>query len=102
MSAEAALASVTAAALEPRPGVDVGRPDDESNSANASVGSGTNERCRWSTEMHAGPSTSANSRSASSPPRPFGVTVRPAIAASSAGVRGPSSGGGSIRTRSTL
>ena len=69
----------------------------------ASVGAaGTNDRNRgWSTEMHAGASTSANTRSASRPPSPRSVIVRPAIARSSAAVRGPSSGGGSRRTRST-
>jgi hypothetical protein len=51
--------------------------------------------------MHAGASTSLKMRSASSPPTPVGVTVRPTIARSSAGVRGWSSGGGFIRTRST-
>lgn len=68
----------------------------------ASVGAvGTNDKKRgWSAEMQAGASTSPNTRSASRPPRPRSVTVRPAIAFSSAGVRGASSGG-SMRTRST-
>ena len=35
------------------------------------------------------------------PPMPSGVTVRPAMARSSASDRGPSSGGGSMRIRST-
>ena len=56
----------------------------------AAVGAaGTKDRKRgWSIEMHAGASTSPNTRSASRPPIPWGVTVVPAIARSSAGVRG--------------
>ena len=78
-------------------------PTTRSNRIDASVGAaGTNDRCRgWSVEMHAGASTSLKIRSASSPPTPPGVTVRPTIARSSSGVRGWSSGGGFIRTRST-
>ena len=77
-------------------------PTTRSNRIDASVGAaGTNDRNRgWSTEMHAGASTSPKTRSASSPPSPLAVIVGPAIARSSAGVRGPSSGGGSSRTRS--
>ncbi len=78
-------------------------PTTRSNRIDASVGAaGTNDKKRgWSTEMHAGASTSPKMRSASTPPIPSGVTVDPAAARSSAGVSGPSSGGGSSRTRST-
>ena len=69
----------------------------------ASVGAaGTKDKNRgWSTEMHAGASTSLKTLSASRPPRPRGEMVRPAIAFSSARLRGPSSGGGSSLTLST-
>lgn len=69
----------------------------------ASVGAvGTNDRNRgWSLEIVAGASTSPKTRSASSPPMPDGVMVCPAMARSSASVRGASSGGGSRRIRST-
>src|SRR5262245_21554868 len=78
-------------------------PTTRSNRIDASVGAaGTNDRKRgWSTEMHAGASTSPKMRNASSPPIPLAVIVLPAIARNSVGVRGPSSGGGSSRTRST-
>src|SRR6478735_32123 len=78
-------------------------PTTRSNRTDASVGAaGTNDRNRgWSTEMHAGASTSANTLSASWPPRPAAVIVCPAAARSSAGDRGLSSGGTSIDTRST-
>ena len=78
-------------------------PTTRSNRVAASVGAdGTKERNRgWSMEMHAGASTSLKTRNASSPPMPSGVTVCPAIARSSASVRGWSSGGGSSRIRST-
>src|SRR6476619_1604919 len=78
-------------------------PTTRSNRTDASVGAaGTNDRNRgWSTEMHAGARTSANTRSASCPPIPDGVIVGPAAARSAAGGRGPSSGGTSMRTRST-
>jgi hypothetical protein len=59
----------------------------------ASVGAaGMNDRNRgWSTEMHAGASTSPKMRNASSPPTPLAVIVLPAIARSSTAERGPSS-----------
>jgi hypothetical protein len=78
-------------------------PTTRSNRIEASVGAaGTKLRKRgWSTLMHAGASTSANTRNASRPPSPFGVMVRPAIARNSAGGRLRSSGGGSRRIRST-
>ncbi len=68
----------------------------------ASVGAvGTNERARgWSSEMHAGARSSIHSRSASDPPSPCGVMVAPIEAARSAGDRGASRGGGSMRMRS--
>ncbi len=69
----------------------------------ASVGAaGTNDKKRgWSVEMVACDSTSPNTRRASRPPMPRALMVRPAMARSSAAVRGPSSGGGSRRMRST-
>ena len=78
-------------------------PTTRSNRIDASVGAaGTNDKNRgWSMEMLAGPSTSAKMRNASRPPMPLAVTVLPAIARSSAAGRVLSSGGGSIRMRST-
>ena len=68
----------------------------------ASVGAaGMNDKNRgWSMEMLAGPRTSAKMRSASRPPIPLGVTVRPTMARNSAAERVLSSGGGSRRIRS--
>jgi hypothetical protein len=76
-------------------------PTTRSNRIAASVGAaGTNDKKRgWSTEMHAGASTVSNSRKAAMPPMPAGVIVAPASSRSSAGVRGPSSGGSTL-TRS--
>ena len=78
-------------------------PTTRSNRIDASVGAaGTNDKNRgWSIEMLAGPSTSANIRNASSPPIPLAVTVLPTIARNSAADRVLSSGGGSMRMRST-
>ena len=68
----------------------------------ASVGAvGTNERARgWSSEMQAGARSSIQRRRASCPPSPSAVMVAPIEAARSAGERGASSGGGSMRMRS--
>ena len=76
-------------------------PQTRSNSIDASVGAaGMNERNRgWSTEMHAGASTSPNSFSAAAPPIPSSVMVWPARSVSSALDFGPSSGTGSMRRR---
>src|SRR5690242_16474234 len=76
-------------------------PTTRSKRIAASVGAaGTNERnLGWSTEMHAGARTSANTRNAARPPIPPGVIVGPAAARRSSCERGPSSGGGSRRTR---
>jgi hypothetical protein len=78
-------------------------PTTRSNRIAASVGAaGTNDKKRgWSIEMFAGPSTSEKIRSASRPPMPCGVMVWPVIARSSASGLVLSSGGGSIRIRST-
>ena len=76
-------------------------PTTRSNSVLASVGAqGMNDRNRgWSVEMHAGASSVVNRSSAAAPPSPVAVMVAPATSSSSAGVRGPSRGTGSIRSR---
>ena len=73
-----------------------------SKSTLAFVGApGTNARnAGWSVEIVAGARTSAQTRSASSPPMPSAVIVCPARRASSSGETGPSSGG-SRRMRSS-
>src|ERR687889_317509 len=75
-------------------------PTTRSNSVLASVGAqGMKDRYRgWSVEMQAGASSWVNSASAASPPRPLAVIVEPATSSSSAGVRGPSSGTGALRS----
>ena len=78
-------------------------PTTRSKRIAASVGAaGTKDKNRgWSIEMLAGPSTSEKIRRASRPPIPLAVTVLPAMARSSEAGRVLSSGGGSIRMRST-